>query len=125
MITTISPAAQSFQESVSSLKFGNRAKSVKNTAHVNEDKSNSAMLSSYQNEIKRLKLMLEDKTRAASGVDEIARLQEQTKLAKLEKTVRNIFKTRNMDLYTIAGDSRRISKTSARNRGRCTRKIPV
>ena len=87
LITTISPAAQAFQESVNSLKFGNRAKSVKNSAHVNEDKSNSAMLSSYQNEIKRLKLMLEDKAKASSGIDEIARLQEQTKLAKLEKSV--------------------------------------
>eukprot|EP00051_Salpingoeca_urceolata_P014469 m.184198 g.184198 ORF g.184198 m.184198 type:complete len:1198 (-) comp18095_c0_seq2:232-3825(-) len=58
MITTVSPASVSYLETVNSLKFSNRAKSVKNVAVVNEDKSESAMLSAYQTEISRLRRML-------------------------------------------------------------------
>ena len=38
-----------------------RAKSIKNTASVNKDMSQKALLSSYQQEIKKLKQMLEQR----------------------------------------------------------------
>jgi kinesin family protein 3/17 len=37
MIAMISPAADSFLESMSTLKFATRAKKVKNEARINED----------------------------------------------------------------------------------------
>ena len=38
-----------------------RAKSIKNTASVNKDMSEKALLSSYQQEIKKLKRMLQER----------------------------------------------------------------
>ncbi len=72
LISTITPASVSYLESVNTLKFANRAKSVKvlgyfsaesdakNVAVVNEDKNHKAMLSAYQAEIERLRKMLRD-----------------------------------------------------------------
>ena len=37
MMAMISPALESFPESLSTLKFANRAKNIKNQARVNED----------------------------------------------------------------------------------------
>ncbi|GFH17065.1 kinesin-like protein [Haematococcus lacustris] len=57
MICTIAPSLEAYQESLSSLKFANRAKSIKNEAHVNEDvdqrtllrNSNVAMSTTWHN----------------------------------------------------------------------------
>lgn len=87
LITTISPVENAFLESVSSLKFANRAKSVKNVAVVNEDKSDSAMLSSYQTEIKKLRALLSEKASTSIDRSEFERLQEQSRMATMEKTV--------------------------------------
>ena len=43
---------------VNTLKFANRAKSVKNQAVVNKDVSEQTMLAAYQSEIEQLKQML-------------------------------------------------------------------
>ena len=59
MVTTISPRSSSYPETLSSLKFANRAKSVKNVAHVNEDKSETALLSAYKKEIEQLRRQLQ------------------------------------------------------------------
>lgn len=42
--------------------FSIRAKSIKNTALVNKDISQKALLSAYQQEIKKLKSMLQDRS---------------------------------------------------------------
>ena len=48
------------------------------------------MLSSYQNEIKKLRMMLTEKEAHSIDRSELERLQEQTKMANLEKTVRDM-----------------------------------
>jgi hypothetical protein len=60
---------------------------LQNVAHVNTDTSDSAMLSSYQNEIKKLRHMLSEKEAHSTDRAELERLQEQSKMANLEKTV--------------------------------------
>eukprot|EP00047_Mylnosiga_fluctuans_P023431 m.137765 g.137765 ORF g.137765 m.137765 type:complete len:1223 (-) comp9581_c0_seq3:2173-5841(-) len=89
MISTISPASVSYLESVNTLKFANRAKSVKNVAVVNEDKTQKAMLSSYQAEIERLRRQLRDKERESTQTDlaDRQRLEQEHRQARLEKTV--------------------------------------
>lgn len=47
--------------SMSLVFFSIRAKSIKNTALVNKDISQKALLSAYQQEIKKLKSMLQDR----------------------------------------------------------------
>lgn len=67
MICTISPALEAFAESVSTLKFANRAKKIKNAAVVNEDLDQRALLRKYERELKILRSEL--KQRNADLVD--------------------------------------------------------
>eukprot|EP01105_Mastigella_eilhardi_P027140 TRINITY_DN820_c0_g1_i8.p1 TRINITY_DN820_c0_g1~~TRINITY_DN820_c0_g1_i8.p1 ORF type:complete len:765 (+),score=215.67 TRINITY_DN820_c0_g1_i8:28-2295(+) len=65
MITNISPADYNFQESLTSLRYAERAKLIKNTPHMNTDPKNAKILE-YQETIARLKEMLAK--RAAGGM---------------------------------------------------------
>ena len=58
MIAAISPADDNYQETLSTLAYATRAKSIKNKPRVNEDPKD-ALLKQYEDEIKRLKAMLE------------------------------------------------------------------
>lgn len=57
MIANISPADYNYEETLSTLRYANRAKSIKNKPIVNEDPKD-ALLKEYANEIKMLKEML-------------------------------------------------------------------
>ena len=52
MIAMISPSMDSYAESLSTLKFANRAKNIKNTAKINEDLDQKAELRKYERELK-------------------------------------------------------------------------
>ena len=67
MLCMISPALEAFAESVSTLKFANRAKKIKNDAVVNEDLDQRALLRKYERELKLLRSEL--KQRNADLVD--------------------------------------------------------
>jgi hypothetical protein len=54
-------------ESLSTLKFANRAKSIKNAAKLNEDVDQRTLLRKYERELRRLRAELLD--RQASLVD--------------------------------------------------------
>ncbi|KAJ3227346.1 Kinesin-like protein kif3b [Clydaea vesicula] len=55
---TMSPASYNFDESLSSLRYANRAKNIKNKPKINEDPKD-ALLREYSDEINRLKAELE------------------------------------------------------------------
>jgi len=67
MIATLSPASYNYDETLSTLRYANRAKNIKNKPRINEDPKD-AMLREYQEEIQRLRKMLETKTQN-SGQD--------------------------------------------------------
>lgn len=50
MISNIGPANYNFEETLSTLRYANRAKSIKNKPKINEDPKD-AMIREYQNEI--------------------------------------------------------------------------
>ncbi|KAI8850797.1 P-loop containing nucleoside triphosphate hydrolase protein [Chytridium lagenaria] len=58
MIATLSPASYNYDETLSTLRYANRAKNIKNKPKVNEDPKD-AMLREFQEEIRRLKQELE------------------------------------------------------------------
>lgn len=60
MIAAISPADYSYDETLSTLRYASRAKSIKNKPRINEDPKD-ALLKQYEDEIKRLKALLEGK----------------------------------------------------------------
>ncbi|CAG5111451.1 Oidioi.mRNA.OKI2018_I69.chr2.g5760.t2.cds [Oikopleura dioica] len=60
MIACISPADNNYDETLSTLRYANRAKNIKNKPKINEDPKD-ALLRQYQEEIAQLKAMLEGK----------------------------------------------------------------
>ncbi|XP_010191858.1 PREDICTED: kinesin-like protein KIF3C, partial [Mesitornis unicolor] len=58
MVATLGPASHSYEESLSTLRFANRAKNIKNKPRVNEDPKDT-LLREFQEEIVRLKAQLE------------------------------------------------------------------
>lgn len=58
MIAAISPADYNYEETLSTLRYASRAKAIKNKPKVNEDPKD-ALLKQYENEIMKLKQMLE------------------------------------------------------------------
>jgi len=58
MIANVGPADYNFEETVSTLRYANRAKNIKNKPKINEDPKD-AMLREFQEEIARLKAQLE------------------------------------------------------------------
>lgn len=61
MIACISPSDRDYCETLSTLRYANRAKNIHNKPHVNEDPKDT-ILRGYQEEITRLKNLLENRT---------------------------------------------------------------
>ena len=57
MCANAGPAGYNYDETVSTLRYANRAKNIKNKPKINEDPKD-AMLREYQDEIQRLKAQL-------------------------------------------------------------------
>lgn len=57
MVACLSPADNNYEETLSTLRYANRAKNIKNKPKINEDPKD-ALLREFQEEIKRLKAML-------------------------------------------------------------------
>lgn len=57
MVACLSPADNNYDETLSTLRYANRAKNIKNKPRINEDPKD-ALLREYQEEIKKLKEIL-------------------------------------------------------------------
>lgn len=57
MVACLSPADNNYEESLSTLRYAHRAKSIQNRPRVNEDPKD-ALLREYQDEIKYLRTLL-------------------------------------------------------------------
>ncbi|XP_015230809.1 PREDICTED: kinesin-like protein KIF17 [Cyprinodon variegatus] len=92
MIACLSPADNNYEESLSTLRYANRAKSIQNRPRINEDPKD-ALLREYQEEIKKLRALISgqlgtsDLSSLLSGQPTIAlsRLQPSNNEAKKEK----------------------------------------
>jgi kinesin family protein 3/17 len=63
MLATVGPHFSSLDETLSTLRYANRAKNIQNKPHVNQDPKD-ALIREFQEEIRRLKMQLEE---AADG----------------------------------------------------------
>merc|ERR1719414_2339921 len=61
MVACLSPSDNNYDETISTLRYANRAKNIKNKPKINEDPKD-AMLREYQDEITKLKALLEQKS---------------------------------------------------------------
>jgi kinesin family protein 3/17 len=85
MVATISPAFDAFSESLSTLKFANRAKNIKNVARINEDVDHKTLLRKYEVELKRLRTALEDGSYPAGDMSRVYELEEERRKAEADK----------------------------------------
>ena len=66
MVACLSPADDNYDETLSTLRYANRAKSIKNKPKINEDPKD-ALLREYQDEINQLKAMLRGEVPLSGG----------------------------------------------------------
>ncbi|KAG2387641.1 hypothetical protein C9374_001235 [Naegleria lovaniensis] len=80
MLATVSPSDYNYQETLSTLRYASRAKSIKNKAKVNED-PNATVIRELRDEIARLKSLINESsapnTQVAVEDDEKQKLREQ------------------------------------------------
>jgi hypothetical protein len=84
MIATLSPASYNFEETLSTLRYANRAKSIKNKPTKNEDPKD-AMLREYQEEIERLKEALKARQNGQAPVPRV----------KVKKIIKKVSRPKN------------------------------
>ena len=82
MMAMISPAVDSFQETLSSVKFANRAKNIKNQAVVNEDVDQKALLRKYEVELQRLRKELLERNKMNVDNIKLTQLEEDKRKAE-------------------------------------------
>eukprot|EP01041_Mallomonas_annulata_P005221 gene5221-10450_t len=85
MMAMISPALEAIQETLSTLKFANRAKNIRNEAKVNEDLDQKSLLRKYELELKRLRAELEAKSKNVVDKRKLLELDEQRRRAEADK----------------------------------------
>ena len=68
MIANLGPADYNYDETLSTLRYANRAKNIKNKPKINEDPKD-AMLREFQDEIKRLKAQLNEPSKVEKVVE--------------------------------------------------------
>jgi kinesin family protein 3/17 len=88
MMAMVSPALEAFSETLSTLKFANRAKNIKNVPIINEDVDQKALLRKYEYELKRLRTELEERNKGLidkKKMIEVSQLEEERKKAEMHK----------------------------------------
>ena len=86
MVANLGPADWNYDETLSTLRYANRAKNIKNKPKINEDPKD-AMLREFQEEIARLKAQLE---RSGGGGGAARRRRDERRLGRRERReVRN------------------------------------
>lgn len=85
MMAMISPSFDAMLETISTLKFANRAKNIKNEAKVNEDLDQKSLLRKYELELKRLRAELEEKNKNVVDKRRLLELDEQRRRAEADK----------------------------------------
>jgi kinesin family protein 3/17 len=85
MMAMISPAFEAIAETVSTLKFANRAKNIRNEPRINEDLDQKSLLRKYEKELKRLRAELESRNKNVVDKRKLLELDEQRRRAEEDK----------------------------------------
>ena len=85
MIAMISPYDGSFNESISTLNFAKRAKTIRIKASINEEVNQNALISQYENELNRLRKELEEKNAIINNNTFIKKIEMEKLQAEKDK----------------------------------------
>lgn len=88
MCANVSPADINYDETISTLRYANRAKNIKNRARINEDPKD-ALLRQFQVEIEQLRKQLEENGTEISGSDSDTEDSDDTGEPRREKKARH------------------------------------
>ncbi|KAA0150653.1 hypothetical protein FNF27_02763 [Cafeteria roenbergensis] len=86
MIAAISPADDNYEETLSTLRYADRAKQIKNKAVINED-VNQAMIRELRSEIEELRRQLLEQQAKASGAAAAGEEVDTERVTELEDTI--------------------------------------
>uniref|UniRef100_A0A8B9LIC3 Kinesin-like protein n=1 Tax=Astyanax mexicanus TaxID=7994 RepID=A0A8B9LIC3_ASTMX len=84
MVACLSPADNNYEESLSTLRYANRAKSIQNRPRINEDPKD-ALLREYQEEIKQLRALISGHQTSEGTLAVQSRPQSSTVESEAEK----------------------------------------
>jgi hypothetical protein len=79
MVAAISPADYNFDETMSTLRYANRAKNIQNKPKVNEDPKDT-LLREYKEEIERLRKLLQEQMAGGKLSDAMASMESMTSM---------------------------------------------
>lgn len=80
----ISPGQENFSESVSTLKFANRTKKIKNKPKINEELDQELLIKKYEEELLRLRKVMSDR-RKIMGQSKLLQLEEERERAEAHR----------------------------------------
>lgn len=115
MVANVGPADYNYDESISSLRYANRAKNIKNRAKINEDPKD-ALLRQFQKEIEDLKKQLQDggvddeegSEEESESEEEIIDENGQKRIVKKKRAKRHISKEKMAEIQAKIEEDRRL-----------------
>lgn len=110
-----------YDETISTLRYANRAKNIKNHARINEDPKD-ALLRQFQVEIEQLRKQLEENTVEFSESEEESEDSDETREAKRDKKAR---RRRSQMLTMEELEDRDIDSTEKMDKAERNDKSPV
>lgn len=112
MVANIGPSAYNFEESLITLRYANRAKSIKNKPHVNEDPKD-ALLRDFQSEIERLRVQLEERRKLRAATTTSVEMEEEIDVEGTEKLQSRI---KAMESKMLVGGKNIVDHTNQQQR---------
>ncbi len=111
MMAMISPSYMCFAETLSSLKFANRAKNIKNNAKINEDVDQRALLRKYEAELRTLRKALEEKSKDVLDKEVLYKLEEDKRKAEEDKAAMiKVLETRSREYMKEKEEKRKLEE---------------
>ncbi|GBF92416.1 hypothetical protein Rsub_04520 [Raphidocelis subcapitata] len=118
MMCMVSPALEAFAESLSTLKFANRAKNIKNQAVVNEDLDQRTLLRKYERELRKLRAELQRRSKELVDKRRLLEVEEQKRQAEHEKLeVLKVLEARSREFMREKEEKRQLEAKIASMQG--------
>ena len=116
MIATLSPADYNYSESLSTLKYASRAKTIKNQAKRNED-VNERMIRKLREEIEQLRRQMAEMAAKghAAGEGPISSAGDDEKTRRMEEMIANLERAKNQNWSEVERISEMYNEERARN----------
>jgi len=114
MMAMCSPAQEAFMESLSTLKFANRAKNIKNKPRINEDLDQRSLLRKYERELKRLRDELDSKSQSVVSKRRLLEMDQQRRQAEQDKMAAiRALEARSVEMMREKAEKRKLERRIA------------